>query len=742
MSVGPTWGGCKKVRCQSGFPTKQQLSHFSFLLFCAAAAHYAAKQQTGSVPSEWVAKMASNWCRCVSLGRTVYVHLENGSSTLDAPSEGVQYDEGTFVADFEPIWASIAPDEGEAGALTATDTPRDGVVQPSRDTGDEDANDGAHVEGTSNLLAPEPPAEGLLDVRGQLQSEQLARRELEEQVRRDADAAAWQKEELDQMRERSTKAERRVKALQKERDMLRRASESKSDSDEKLREKEEQVSGLLAEGERMSRQLGEKETLLRRTRAQSKELEVANTALRDRLEATEAKLTSLQEAQAILTSTEKAGKKEIVDQAKQNMSLAAQVDEQERTIESLRRDNSDLREQLEKASADVTEHMLMAAKAEESVGTAAKQAEAQAKTQLSKVAEIERRETLQREEALTGSIEELRSELDRAKRENDRREDRLSKELRDAEQRELEAERRCQDLERMVPEATRPLLRQIEALQRSQDERAAVWQELEQNFQGRLQTAQAEAAAASERTKAVQEKLCSESATAAQLRERHQSTEADRATLEKQVVVLQDERVSAQKEHTAALLQAARDADARVHTAVEDESRIWATRQAEWEAESRLTLATATEDHKAALQQAESKYSVLAAQLESSENAPEKDGDAPSAGVTLNKPTDGGLFGHENAQAQMRQREGELRGLQASLTQAEATNTALAEELVGLTKQNEALSAGSKDVDSVAQQLESLQARHAAALEILGEKDEQLQAAQEDLLDVKQLCKK
>ena len=144
------------------------------------------------------------------------VWYQDGSSTLDAPSEGVQYDEGTFVADFEPIWAGIAPDEGEAGALTAMDTPRDGVVQPSRDTGDEDANDGAHVEGTSNLSAREPPAEGLLDVRGQLQSEQLARRELEEQVRRDADAAAWQKEELDQMRERSTKAERRVKALQKE----------------------------------------------------------------------------------------------------------------------------------------------------------------------------------------------------------------------------------------------------------------------------------------------------------------------------------------------------------------------------------------------------------------------------------------------------------------------------------------------------------------------------------------------
>jgi len=73
--------------------------------FCIliAAAHFASKQQTGNVPAEWVAKMDSKWAKCVSHGRTVYVHLEDDTMTLEAPAEGVQYEEGVFAADFEPM---------------------------------------------------------------------------------------------------------------------------------------------------------------------------------------------------------------------------------------------------------------------------------------------------------------------------------------------------------------------------------------------------------------------------------------------------------------------------------------------------------------------------------------------------------------------------------------------------------------------------------------------------------------
>jgi hypothetical protein len=59
------------------------------------------------VPGEWLAKMTSNWAKCVSRGRTVYVHLDNDTMTLIPPPEGVQYEEGVFSSDFEPMYASM-----------------------------------------------------------------------------------------------------------------------------------------------------------------------------------------------------------------------------------------------------------------------------------------------------------------------------------------------------------------------------------------------------------------------------------------------------------------------------------------------------------------------------------------------------------------------------------------------------------------------------------------------------------
>lgn len=61
-----------------------------------------------------------------------------------------------------------------------------------------------------------------------------------------------------------------------------------------------QVNDLLEKGEAMQLKLVDKEAILRRVRAQVKELEGVNTAQRDRLEAMEAKLATLQEAQSIL----------------------------------------------------------------------------------------------------------------------------------------------------------------------------------------------------------------------------------------------------------------------------------------------------------------------------------------------------------------------------------------------------------------------------------------------------------
>lgn len=103
---------------------------------------------------------------------------------------------------------------------------------------------------------------------------------------------------------------------------------------------------------------------------------------------------------------------------------------------------------------------------------------------------------------------------------------RWRRQILDSEKRENAAEKRCQDLEGMVPRATQPLLRQIEALQRSQDEQSDVWQEIEKNLRARLQAAETAAAVATERATVAQEKVSTELAKVAQLAERATSTGA------------------------------------------------------------------------------------------------------------------------------------------------------------------------------------------------------------------------
>lgn len=60
-------------------------------------------------------------------------------------------------------------------------------------------------------------------------------------------------------------------------------------------------------------------------------------------------------------------------------------------------------------------------------------------------------------------------------------------------------ESRSEELANTVPEATRPLLRQIESLQASANERQRIWEELEKNLTERCLEAETKAHEASEK---------------------------------------------------------------------------------------------------------------------------------------------------------------------------------------------------------------------------------------------------
>ena len=108
---------------------------------------------------------------------------------------------------------------------------------------------------------------------------------------------------------------------------------------------------------------------------------------------------------------------------------------------------------------------------------------------------------------LETTLGELRGEMERQQAAADEREDLLSGEVAALQRRCAEAEARQQELQARVPEATRPLLRQIEAMQEAASQQAAAWVEAERLLQQRLAAARSAAEEASEQQATLQQRL-------------------------------------------------------------------------------------------------------------------------------------------------------------------------------------------------------------------------------------------
>eukprot|EP01051_Picozoa_sp_SAG22_P000919 SAG22_NODE_30_length_28348_cov_12.488584_16_plen_685_part_00 len=530
----------------------------------------------------------------------------------------------------------------------------------------------------------------LRELREQLQAEKQFRTELELTVA----ALTESKEQIkDDLSQKLQKEERRAKALIKERDMLRRSADNMGETEDRFRAKEEQVNSLIEEGDKMSRQLGDKESHIRRMRAQIKELETTNQTLKDRSEATDAKLKTLQEAQGILQADDKGIKRELVETSKQNMHLTAQLEEQERTMNSLRTENAELLEDLNEAREGLNEHKQSLARAAEDAGSASAEAAEQAKNEMRARMTVEQRDFEERERALTVTLDELRLELERKTNELGRLEDRLRKDVQDAERRTQDAEARCQDLERLVPEATRPLLRQIDSLQRSQADRAAVWQDLERSFQQQLQDAHATAAVASEREKAAVEKHSSSNTKLALVEEKLKAAESETIEAQLKITRLEEHAAETEKAQQQRRALELRESDKRLKDAVEGERQLWTSKDQQHAAEFELRLTEsqhAADDRIGRLQTEITKLQqTAAAKPAAASGTPAEERRYADQGAALIGTNGGGgsgggdggdaagqvpgLIGLETLQARLRQKEAELRAAQSSMTAAEAT---------------------------------------------------------------------
>ncbi|KAK9864159.1 hypothetical protein WJX84_002054, partial [Apatococcus fuscideae] len=280
-------------------------------------------------------------------------------------------------------------------------------------------------------------------------------------------------EDLETMRaefeHRLAESTRKVYAITKERDALRRGSDKLSSVNELIKEKDSIIQQVMVEGEKLSKKQLTQETTIRKLRSQIREMEA-------------------EQSKANLKLSSEEGKVEAANKARlQAETESARLREEHRSeLEGQRVHYTGLLSKATSAQAEAEQKAAAAVK--DGLGKQLREAQIRAET-------------------LQETVSHLQEGMMRQSSHANAREDGLKQEIKDVESKCQRAEQRHADLVATMPSATQPLLRQLDALQAQSKSQAESWQVAEARLHARAQEAEAEAAAAAEHQRLAAEKL-------------------------------------------------------------------------------------------------------------------------------------------------------------------------------------------------------------------------------------------
>ncbi|KAM6414061.1 TATA element modulatory factor [Rhynochetos jubatus] len=537
---------------------------------------------------------------------------------------------------------------------------------------------------------------------------------------------------------------------------------------ELLKEKEEQIKGLMDEGEKLSKQQLHNSNIIKKLRAKEKERENINTKQNKKIKELEEELQHLKQ---VLD-----GKEDLEKQHRDSIKqLNSVVERQEKDLAKLQGEVEDLEERnrsvqaaLDSAYKELADLHKANATKDSEAQEAALSREMKAKEELGLALEKAQDEARQQQEALAIQVADLRLALQRAEQQAARKEDYLRQEIGELQQRLQEAEGRNQELSQSVTSATRPLLRQIENLQATLGAQTSAWEKLEKNLSDRLSESQTLLAAAAERERAATEELLSNKIQMS-------STESQNSLLRQE-----NTRLQAQLEVERNRLKKMENENSRYEVELEGLKDEYAKTLEDAKKEKTL-LATQLEMEKMKVEQ-ERKKAVLVQEaakekdrksftVETVSSTPNMSRSSSISGVDMaglqtsflsqDDPHDHSLgptatngsnlydairMGAgssiiENLQSQLKLREGEISHLQMEIGNLEKTRSIMAEELVKLTNQNDELEEKVKEIPKLRAQLKDLDQRYNTILQMYGEKAEEAEELRLDLEDVKNMYK-
>ncbi|KAK3513008.1 hypothetical protein QTP70_035182 [Hemibagrus guttatus] len=588
----------------------------------------------------------------------------------------------------------------------------------------------------------------------------------------------------DEFTQRIADTERKAQLACKERDIakkeikgLREELSTRFNSTETLeliREKEEQIRGLLEEGEKLSKQQLQHSNIIKKLRTKEKESDTKISKQSKKLKEQEEELKQLQQ---VLDA-----KDELEKQHRENIKkLNSAVELQEKELSRLQTENEELHEKNRSLQAALDASYKELAELHKSNATKASEAqelalsrEVQAKEELSLALDKAQEEARLQQEALANQVADLRMALQRAEQQQARKEDYLREEISELQQRLQGAETRNQELSQSVTSATRPLLRQIENLQSTLGSQSASWEKVEKNISDRLVAeAQAQLAVAVEKERSATEELHAIKAQLASMESQNSSLRQEKGRLQGQLDMEKTRREKLENdssrehvelenlkgEYTRALEEAKKEKLLLTNqlemekVKVEQEKKKCYLAQEALKEKERKALSISLSEPPASSTPSLSRSSSISGvdthsgihtSLLSHEDSP----DHSFASVTLGGSSlydaarlSGGSSVIENLQSQLKLREGEIAQLQVEISNLERSRSAMAEELVRLTNQNDDLDAKVREIPRLKVQLKDLEQRHNTILQMYGEKAEEAEELRLDLEDVKNMYK-
>ncbi|KAK9829150.1 hypothetical protein WJX72_004204 [[Myrmecia] bisecta] len=655
------------------------------------------------------------------------------------------------------IESSLRPDSStaanQAGADTRTEEAAldgwgdfDGFINTDSNV---EARKGASDTSTSQQTSGESAAHAALKAREvQLErkfEEVAAMQEVTQQLmaRNEELARKAQKiseEDLDSMQAefeaRLGTAERKVYALTKERDALRRGTEKLSTVNELLKEKDGIIAQVMEEGEKLSKKQLAQESTIRKLRMQLKELEGAKLDAEGRAAAEATKIEAANRAKA-----------------KAEGDIAALREQHRTELDAQKQHYEGLLQRSRTAQLESEERAASSAK--EGLARKVKEAEARA-------------------ESLAETVEELRLALERQRAAADLREDLLQREIADMERRCQAAEARHEELAGKLPEATRPLLRQIEAMQSAAAAQQEAWAGAERSLSERVDAAEARAATAIERERSAGERLQAANARLASMAAALEAVRSEAAETAAALEAEQQQRYAAEAR--------ARKADEQLKQA---NDRVWALQREREDVENTAKAAVAAERQAslAAMVAAEERLQAAESRLQAVQNPQPSTPDRQRAGAppALAGPGYKWVLMREGEEPRSRQqpasssgstpraaagsgsgsvgfskgmaaelerlrdavriKEDQLASVQQQISSLEATRDSLAEELVAVSQTAEAGAEASRELERLRAEHEQVHRRLQASIEMLGERDERIEELRADVADVKQLYK-